>query len=252
MHGREFKNLIFEQFAKIAQAFAAPKRLEIIDILAQGERDVDTLAKLTAMSVANTSRHLQILKAARLVAARREGVRIYYRLADDEVVRTWINLQTLAEKRTAEIREIARQFFEARDSMEPISKDELLQRLQDDRVVVLDVRPPEEYQSGHIPGAVSMPLGELKTRLDEIPKDREIIAYCRGPYCVLSAEAMKVLRKAGFRAARLREGLPQWREAGLPVEEESPLLTCQPAGLSSSIPSISKVKRGTNPCISRN
>ncbi|MFQ5627433.1 MAG: metalloregulator ArsR/SmtB family transcription factor [bacterium] len=220
MHGREFKDLIFEQFAKIAQAFSAPKRLQIIDILAQGERDVDTLAKLASMTVANTSRHLQILKAARLVDIRREGVRMVYRLADDEVVRCWISLQTLAEERTAEIREIARIFFEERDAMQPITKDELKKLMQTDSVVVLDVRPGEEYKSGHIPGAISIPLAELKTRMDEIPQNCEVIAYCRGPYCVLSVEAMKILRDAGFRALRLKEGLPEWRQAGLPIEED--------------------------------
>jgi rhodanese-related sulfurtransferase len=220
MHGREFKDLIFEQFAKIAQAFSAPKRLEIIDILAQGERDVDTLAKLTSMTVPNTSRHLQILRATRLVDIRREGVRIFYRLADDDVVRCWISLQGLAEKRTAEIREIARQFFEARDTLEPINKDELQKRMQTDGVVVLDVRPDEEYKSGHIPGAISIPLPELKRRINEIPQNSEVIAYCRGPYCVLSAEAMNILREAGLIALRLKEGLPEWREAGLPVEDD--------------------------------
>jgi len=220
MYGREFKDLIFEQFAKIAQAFSAPKRLEIIDILAQGERDVDTLAKLTSMTTANTSRHLQILKATRLVDIRREGVRIFYRLADDDVVRCWISLQGLAEKRTAEIREIARQFFEERDSLEPISMSELQKRLRADSAIILDVRPSEEYRAGHIPGAISIPLPELRKRMEELPSDREVIAYCRGPYCVLSVEAVRMLRNAGFKAIRLKEGLPEWRQAGLPVKEE--------------------------------
>ena len=218
MKGREFKDLIFEQFARIANAFASPKRLEIIDILAQGERDVESLAKYTNMTVANTSRHLQILKNARLVEVRRVGVRIYYRLADEDVVKCWIGLQSLAEKRTAEIREIARMFFESRDTMEPISKEELVKRLQKKEVVVIDVRPSEEYKSAHIPGAISVPLSELKNKLDEIPRDREVVAYCRGPYCVLSAEAMSILKKAGIKAVRLKEGLPEWKEAGLPVE----------------------------------
>lgn len=218
MNGREFKDLIFEQFAKIANAFASPKRLEIIDVLAQGERDVDTLAKQTSMTIANTSRHLQILKNARLVDIRREGVRIYYRLADAEVLKCWLELQSLAEKRTAEIREIARMFFNERDAMEAISQEELKQRMKKNEVVVLDVRPPEEFRSGHIPGAISIPLTELKTRLAEIPRDREVVAYCRGPYCVLSAEAMTLLRNEGFHAVRLKVGLPEWREAGLPVD----------------------------------
>lgn len=218
MKGREFKDLIFEQFAKIANAFASPKRLEIIDILAQGERDVESLARYTNMTVANTSRHLQILKNARLVEIRREGVRIYYRLADKEVVKCWLALRSLAEKRTAEIREIARMFFESRDTLEPISIKELLKRMENEEVVMIDVRPSEEYKSGHIPGAISVPLSELKDKLKGIPKDREVIAYCRGPYCVLSAEAMTILKEAGIKAVRLKEGLPEWKEAGLPVE----------------------------------
>ncbi len=218
MQGREFKDLVFEQFAKIAQAFSAPKRLEIIDVLAQGERDVESLSKQVFMTIANTSRHLQVLKQAKLVESRREGVHLFYRLADADVLRCWMSLQSLAEKRSSEIREIARLFFEELDSMEPITKDELLKRTQNDDVVVLDVRPFEEYQNGHIAGATSIPLAELINRFDELPQDREVVAYCRGPYCVMSAEAMTILKKAGFKVVRLREGLPEWKEAGLPVE----------------------------------
>lgn len=217
MKPREFKDLVYEQFAKMAQAFAAPKRLEIIDVLAQGERDVESLSKQVAMTVANTSRHLQILKQTRLVQSRREGVRIFYRLADEDVLSCWINIRTMAEKRSAEIKEVARIFFEERDTLEPVSKDNLLQRMQEDEVTILDVRPPEEYRAGHIAGALSIPVSELKTRLNEIPRDREIVAYCRGPYCVMSAEAMSILRESGFRALRFKEGLPEWKEAGLPV-----------------------------------
>jgi len=218
MDGREFKDLIFEQFARIANAFASPKRLEIIDILAQGERDVESLCRHTSMTLANTSRHLQILKTARLVDIRREGVRIFYRLGDIEVLRCWMHLQSLAEKRTAEIREIARMFFEERGAMEPISKEELRERMRNNDVVVIDVRPFEEYRSDHIPGAISIPLSELKNRIEELPQDREIVAYCRGPYCVLSAEALEILKNAGLKALRLKEGLPEWKESGYPVE----------------------------------
>ncbi|MFQ5706893.1 MAG: ArsR/SmtB family transcription factor [bacterium] len=219
MTGREFKDTVFEQFAKIAHAFSSPKRLEIIDILAQGERDVDSLSKQVQMTVANTSRHLQTLKAARLVENRKAGVQVIYRLADSEVLNCYKHLQVLAEKRSTEIREVVRLFFEKRDGMEPISKDELSKRIEEDGVIVLDVRPAEEYAKGHIPGALSIPLSQLKKRLDEIPQNREVVAYCRGPYCVLSAEAMKILRDAGYEAVRLKEGLPEWKEAGLPVEE---------------------------------
>lgn len=219
MNGREFKDLVFEQFAKIAQAFSAPKRLEIIDVLAQGERDVDSLSQQVAMTVANTSRHLQILKQARLVESHREGVRIIYRLADDDVLRCWMSLQSLAENRSSEIRETARLFFERRDTLEPITREELLTRTKNEDVIILDVRPAVEYQNGHIPGAVSIPLAELKNRLTEIPPANGVVAYCRGPYCVLSAEAMAILRNAGFQAVRLKEGFPEWKEAGLPVEQ---------------------------------
>ncbi len=219
MIGREFKDLVFEQFAKIAHAFSSPKRLEIIDILAQGERDVDSLSKQVQMKIANTSRHLQSLKAARLVESRKAGVQVFYRLGDSEVLNCFKHLQSLAEERSIEMREIVRLFFEERDGMEPISMDELWKRVQANEVIVLDVRPPEEYKNSHIPGAISIPLSHLKNRLTEIPHDHEVVAYCRGPYCVLSTEAIKILRDVGYKAFRLKEGLPEWREAGLPVEE---------------------------------
>ncbi len=218
MKGREFKDVVFEQFARIAHAFAAPKRLEIIDILAQGERDVDSLAYEGAMTVANASRHLQILKAARLVENRREGVRIFYKLTDDDVFDCWKNLQSIAEKRVAEIREINRLFMEERDSMETISAAELWQRIQNNNVVVLDVRPTYEYEQSHIPKSISMPIAQLKDKISELSSDTEVVAYCRGPYCVLSPEAIAILKKAGIKAIRLKEGLPEWKRAGLPVE----------------------------------
>ncbi len=219
MTGREFKDTVFEQFAKIAHAFSSPKRLEIIDILAQGERDVDSLSRQVNMTIANTSRHLQALKHARLVENRKAGVQVFYRLAGAEVLHCYNQLQSLAEKRSVEIREIVRVFFEDRDGLEPVSKDELWKRMQDKDVIVLDVRPSEEYKNGHIAGALSVPLSELKNKLKEIPQDRQIVAYCRGPYCVLSAEAMEILRTAGYQAIRLKEGLPEWKEAGLPLGE---------------------------------
>jgi rhodanese-related sulfurtransferase len=219
MKGREFKDVVFEQFARIAHAFAAPKRLEIIDILAQGERDVDSLAHEGAMTVANASRHLQILKAARLVENRREGVRIFYKLTNDDVFDCWKNLQSIAEKRVAEIREINRLFMEERDSMETISAVELWQRIQNNNVVVLDVRPAYEYEQSHIPKSISMPIAQLKDKISELSRDTEVVAYCRGPYCVLSPEAIAILKKAGIKAIRLEEGLPEWKRAGLPVEQ---------------------------------
>jgi len=218
MKSREFKDLIFQQFANIATSFSSPKRLEIIDILLQGEKDVETLSKQISASFANTSRHLQILKNVKLVESRREGVRIYYRIADDRVFNCWKGLQLLAESRVAEIREVLKNFLEERKAMKTISKDELWSRVQSNDVVVIDVRPVEEFINGHIPGAISIPLAELKDRLNEIPNEQEIVAYCRGPYCVLSPEAIKILKDEGYEALRLEESLPEWKSAGLPVE----------------------------------
>ena len=218
MKSREFKDLIFQQLANVATAFSSPKRLEIIDILLQGEKDVETLSKQISASIANTSRHLQILKNSRLVDNRREGVRIYYRIADDRVFNCWKGLQLLAESRVVEIREVLKNFLEERKAMKTISKDELWSRVQSNDVVVIDVRPVEEFINGHIPGAISIPLAELKDRLNEIPNDHEIVAYCRGPYCVLSPEAIKILKDEGYEALRLEESLPEWKSAGLPVE----------------------------------
>jgi rhodanese-related sulfurtransferase/predicted transcriptional regulator len=219
MKSRKFKDLIFQQFANIATTFASPKRLEIIDILLQGEKDVETLTKQISATFANTSRHLQILKNARMVESRREGVRIYYRIADEKVFNCWKGLQLLAESRVAEIREVLKNFLEERKAMKTISKDELWSRVQSNDVVVIDVRPVEEFINGHIPGAISIPLAELRNRLSEIPNNLEVVAYCRGPYCVLAPEAIKILRDEGYDASRLEEGLPEWKEAGFLVEK---------------------------------
>jgi len=218
MRSREFKEAVFEQFARIGQAFSSPKRLEIIDVLAQGERDVETLAAEVSIAVANTSRHLQVLKNARLVAARKQGVRTLYRLADPIVLRSWKSLQALAESRLPEVNETVRHYFRLRDGMEPVSREELLRRTQTGDVVVLDVRPRDEYEAGHIAGARSIPLSEIEQRLGEIPPDHDIVAYCRGPYCVLAVKALEILRRRGRTAFRLVDGFPEWREAGLPVE----------------------------------
>lgn len=218
MTGREFKDLTFQQFANFATAFASPKRLELIDILSQGERDVDTLSVETNMNFANTSRHLQILKSSKIVTSRKNGVRVIYSLANDEVVKCWKNLQTLAEKSASEIRETARLFFEERSALVPISSTELWDKLNKNEVTLIDVRPEEEFSSGHITGAVSIPLKELKEKLNVLPSDKEIVAYCRGPYCVLAAEAAKILNKKGFHVVILKEDLNSWRAKGLPVQ----------------------------------
>jgi len=218
MTGREFKDLTFQQFANIATAFASPKRLELIDILSQGERDVDTLSVETNMNFANTSRHLQILKSSKIVTSRKDGVRVIYNLANDEVVKCWKNLQTLAEKSASEIRETARLFFEEKSALVPISSSELWDKLNKDEVILIDVRPKEEFLTGHIPGAVSIPLKELKEKLNELPSNKEIVAYCRGPYCVLAAEAAKILSKKGFNVVILKDDVNSWKAKGLPIQ----------------------------------
>jgi rhodanese-related sulfurtransferase len=215
---REFKDRLFEQFARIGKALASPKRLEILDLLAQGERTVEEIARETAMPVANASQHLQVLKGARMVESRREGLYAYYRLADEAVFRTWQAVRALGETRLAEIDRVVETFLENRDALEAVGAAALMERLSDGNVVVLDVRPEEEYRAGHIPGALSVPVDALEAALQALPKDKEIVAYCRGPYCVFSDEAVTLLRSRGYQARRLAEGLPDWRAKGLPVE----------------------------------
>jgi rhodanese-related sulfurtransferase len=215
---REFKDRLFEQFARIGKALASPKRLEILDLLAQGERAVEEIARETAMPVASASQHLQVLKGARMVESRREGLYAYYQLADEAVFRTWQAVRALGETRLAEIDRVVETFLENRDALEAVGAAALMERLSDGNVVVLDVRPEEEYRAGHIPGALSVPVDALEAALQALPKDKEIVAYCRGPYCVFSDEAVTLLRSRGYQARRLAEGLPDWRAKGLPVE----------------------------------
>jgi rhodanese-related sulfurtransferase len=218
---REFKDRLFEQFARIGKALASPKRLEILDLLAQGERTVEEIARETAMPLANASQHLQVLKGARMVESRREGPYAYYQLADEAVFRTWQAVRALGETRLAEIDRVVETFLENRDALEAVGAAALMERLSDGNVVVLDVRPEEEYRAGHIPGALSVPVDALEAALQALPKDTEIVAYCRGPYCVFSDEAVTLLRSRGYQARRLAEGLPDWRAKGLPVETAS-------------------------------
>jgi rhodanese-related sulfurtransferase len=218
MRGREFKDAVFTQFAQIAGAFGSPKRIEIVDLLAQGERNVEAIARETGLALANTSRHLQVLKGANLVATRKDGLLVFYRLADPMVLRGYHVLQELAKARLAEVGRLVNDYFGGTDGLEPVERDELLKRVRGRDVVVLDVRPVEEYAAGHIAGAVSLPLAELERRLAEIPRGRRVVAYCRGPYCVLAAEAVRLLRKRGVEAVRLKDGFPEWRDAGLLVE----------------------------------
>ncbi len=208
---RQFKDAIYEQLARIGKGVSSPKRLEILDLLCQTERSVEALAEEASLSVANTSRHLQVLRAARLVEAEKKGLYVFYRLADPSVSEYFLVMRKLAESRLAEIKQITRSFFYEKDSLEPVDRTTLIRLMREDAVTVLDVRPTEEYQSGHLPGAVSIPLPELKRRLAELPPDQEIVAYCRGPYCVLSAEAVELLREEGFNAIRYEEGVLDWQ-----------------------------------------
>ena len=217
MDGRPVKDALYEQFARLAKAVAHPKRIEILEVLAQGERSVERLAAITAMGMTNTSAQLQVLRQARLVETRKEGTRVLYRLAGDEVAGFVAGLRDLARVRLAEVDRVVRDYFEARDALEPLSRAELVERAARGEVVILDVRPAEEFVAGHIPGAVSAPLGELDTLAARLPKRKEVVAYCRGPYCVLAPQAVELLRRRGLRARRLADGLPEWRRAGLPV-----------------------------------
>jgi rhodanese-related sulfurtransferase/predicted transcriptional regulator len=219
---RSFKNAIYEQFARIGKATASPIRLELLDLLSQAPRTVEALAEQTGQAVANVSQHLQVLRAARLVESEKEGLYVTYRLADDRVRAFFQGLRTLAEARLTEIAHITRIFLEERNALEPVDREELLKKVQRGTVTVLDVRPAEEYRAGHIPSAVSVPLSDLKRHLAKLPKSREVVAYCRGPYCVLAIEAVKALRARGFRAVRMEEGVSEWRTRGLPVEVSPP------------------------------
>ena len=213
------KQAIFERLAGMAQAFGHPGRLELLEYLAQRERSVEDLTALSGMSFANTSRHLQILRRARLVDTERRGKNIVYRLATaNETVGVMRLLGKIGEQNDAEVRQMLNDYFHSRDSLEAVSREELARRLADDLVTVLDVRPREEFAQGHLPGARNIPLAELEHRLSELPADTEIVAYCRGPYCVLAFEAVAALRAKGFKAVRLEDGYPEWKAAGLIVE----------------------------------
>ena len=214
---RPFKDAIYEQFARIGKALASPKRLELLDLLCQGPRTVEVLADQASLSLANASQHLSVLRAARLIQAEKRGLFVTYRLAEG-VEGFYLSLRSLAESRLAEVEATTRAFLEGRGAMESVNGAELLARALSGEVTVLDVRPVEEYRAGHLPNARSVPLAELRARLDELPRDREVVAYCRGPYCVLAIEAVRLLREEGFVALRLDTGPPDWRAQGLPVE----------------------------------
>ena len=218
MSGQNFKSDLFEQFARIGKALSSGKRLEMLEFLAQGERSVEQLAQMTGLSVANTSQHLQQLRQVGLVTARKEGLYVYYRIAGDGIVRLLAALRAVGEEHVAEVDRLVTLFLDSKDILEPVPAKELWQRVKQGLVTVLDVRPPEEYAQGHIRGAINVPVTELKKKLHQIPADQEVVAYCRGPYCLLAYEAVQVLRKKGIKARRLEEGYPEWKSAGLPVE----------------------------------
>lgn len=212
------KQALYSEFASVARALGSQHRLDILEHLAQGERGVEALAERVGLSVANASQHLQQLRRAGLVTSRRNGKFVLYRLADDSVLGLMAALSGIAERNLAEVDRIRRTYFDERDSMEAVSREELLQRTRDDLVTVLDVRPPDEFAVGHLPGAVNIPMSDLEARLEELDRDQEIVAYCRGPWCVLAFEAVAALRARGFNVRRLEDGLPEWRAAGLPIE----------------------------------
>jgi rhodanese-related sulfurtransferase/DNA-binding transcriptional ArsR family regulator len=218
MADRGTKIALFDEFARVGRALASGRRIELLDVLANGERTVEALAAEVGLSVANTSQHLQILRQAGLVSSRREGTSVHYRLAGPEVFELWRTLRTLAASRLAEVERLAAAYLGGRDQLEPVTRLELARRLQDgDPLIVLDVRPAAEHAAGHLPGAVSIPVGELRRRLAELSADREVVAYCRGPYCAFAHEAVALLRQEGFSARRLEDGLPEWQAAGLAV-----------------------------------
>lgn len=211
------KRAVFEQFARVAKAVAHEHRLELIEMMGQGERSVEALARLVGLSIGNVSQHLQLLRRSCLLTARKKGKQVLYQLADRDVVGLVAALRRTAERGASEIAGVVNGYFRARDAMEAVGKKELLRRLRDGVVTALDVRPAEEFAAGHIRGAVNIPLNELKRRLRELPPDRPIVAYCRGPYCVLAFEAVATLRAKGLEVRRLDEGYPEWHAAGLPV-----------------------------------
>ena len=212
------KKQLLTYFAEVAKALGHAHRLELLEYIAQGERGVEALAKLAGLSVANTSQHLQKLRRAGVVTTRRENTFVYYRLSDDAVVELLSALRQVAERNSAEAQRVVESYFHERDGLEPVSREELLDRLRNESVVLLDVRPEDEFALGHLPHAINIPLPELENRLADLLHDKEIIAYCRGPYCVFSFEAVAALRKRGFTVHRLEDGYPEWKAAGLPVE----------------------------------
>ena len=214
---RAFKDSIYEQFARVGKAVSSPRRLELLDLLCQGPRTVEVLAKESGLTIANASQHLQVLRGARLVEADKEGLYVIYRLADRNVCEFFRSMRLLAESRLAEVEQIKGRFLAGREGMMPVDREKLLRLVREEAVTVLDVRPSVEYNAGHIAGALSIPLKELQQRLSDLPRNQDIVAYCRGPYCVLSVLAVEMLRARGFNAVRLEEGIQDFRALGFPI-----------------------------------
>lgn len=212
------KQQLYQAIGRVAAALGSAGRLQILEFVAQGERSVEVLAAMTGLSVANTSKHLQALRQAGLVSARKEGLRVYYSLAGDDVSLLLASLRGVAEHRAADVDKLLQTWLAHRDELEPVPARDVLDRLKKGLVTLLDVRPAEEYAAGHLPGALNVPIAKLKSYLSKLPRRKEVVAYCRGPYCLMSFEAVQTLRERGFKAKRLQDGYPEWRAAGLPVE----------------------------------
>jgi rhodanese-related sulfurtransferase/DNA-binding transcriptional ArsR family regulator len=222
MKPRKFKEALYDQFARIGKAIASPRRIELLELLVQAPRTVEALARETEEPVANVSQHLQVLRRARLVEAEKKGLYVTYRPADESVTALLLSIRRLAEGRLLEVRDVTNEYFTSRGALAPVDADELIRKVKGGDVTVLDVRPSEEYRAGHIPDALSIPISDLRRRLRDLPRRKEIVAYCRGPYCVYALDAVKLLREHGFKAVRMEDGIPEWRARGLPVVVSPP------------------------------
>lgn len=221
MSSNGIKQQLFEQFARVGKAMSNANRLEILEFLAQSEYNVEELSKLAGITVANTSQHLKLMRQAGLVISRRQGLKVYYSLSGDDVIELLSIQRKVAERHLAEVDQLITRFLTVKDSLEPLPREELLARIKQGLVTIIDVRPASEYNAGHVPGAINMPLSEIEDQLSDLNSDKEIIAYCRGPHCVLAFDAVEKLREKGFKATRMEDGFPEWKTAGLPVEKDS-------------------------------
>lgn len=218
MKSNTFKNDLFNQFARVGKALSNANRLELLEFLAQGPRSVDSLAKIAKLSVANTSQHLQQLRQAGLVESRKDGLKVYYSISGDDVINLLDSLRDVAERHLSDVDKLVNTYLTAKDNLEPIPASELLEKAKQDLITVLDVRPKEEFEAGHVQGAINIPIEELEQHLEQLNPSQEIVAYCRGPHCILAFDAVAQLREKGFQARRLENGYPEWKVAGLPIE----------------------------------